>query len=254
MGFVITKIILALILPPASLLIIMVAGLLIMVRSRLIGHFLLFTGLVLLYLLSIEPMSNILLRPLEGYAPPFAGSYRGSAAIVVLAGGAKEIPWTGLATQPSARSLERLVYGVQLQRDSGTLPLVITGGSGDPSKQGISEAEAMAGVAHSLGVSKRRLLVEGASRNTLENARYVREMIGGGRRVILVTSASHMKRASALFRRAGFDVIPAPCGYLSEEKPLVIKSFIPSASSHAGSSTALYEYAALVWYRIRGEI
>ncbi|NOS36283.1 MAG: hypothetical protein GQ522_06585 [Deltaproteobacteria bacterium] len=254
MIFLLTKIVLALILPPASLLLIMVVGLLITGRSRFIGRLLLFTGLAFLYLLSVEPMSSTLLRPLEGYAPPFSADYKGRDAIVVLAGGAKEIPWTGLATQPSSTSLERVVYGVQLQRDSGRLPLVITGGSGDPSMPGISEAEAMAEVARALGVSKKRLIVEEASRNTLENARYVREAIGAGRRIILVTSASHMKRASAMFRKAGFDVLPAPCGYRSEEKPLVIKSFIPSATSLSDSSTALYEYFGLVWYRIRGKI
>jgi uncharacterized SAM-binding protein YcdF (DUF218 family) len=57
-----------------------------------------------------------------------------------------------------------------------------------------------------------------------------------------------------MFRKAGFDVLPAPCGYRSEEKPLVIKSFIPSASSLSDSSTALYEYFGLAWYRIRGFI
>jgi uncharacterized SAM-binding protein YcdF (DUF218 family) len=254
MIFLLTKIVLALILPPASLLLIMVVGLLIMGRSRLIGRLLLFTGLALLYLLSVEPMSSTLLRPLEGYATPFSANYKGRDAIVVLAGGARNIKWTGVAVQPSSTSLERVVYGVQLQRDSGRLPLVITGGSGDSSMPGISEGEAMAEVARALGVSKRNLIVEDSSRNTLENARYVRKVIGDGRRVILVTSASHMKRASAMFRISGFDVLPAPCGYRSEDKPLVIKSFIPSASSLSDSSTALYEYFGLVWYRIRGKI
>ncbi|MCP3678292.1 MAG: hypothetical protein GY721_12090 [Deltaproteobacteria bacterium] len=254
MGFLLTKNVLALILPPASLLLIMVAGLLIMGKSRLIGRILLFSGLVLLYLLSVEPMSSALLRPLEGYAPPFSANYKGRDAIVVLAGGARKIKWTGVAIQPSSTSLERVVYGVQLQRNSGGLPLVITGGSGDPSMPTISEAETMTEVARALGVSKKQLVVEDSSRNTLENARNVRKVIGGGRRILLVTSASHMKRASAMFRKAGFDVLPAPCGYRSEEKPLVIRSFIPSAASLSDSSTAIYEYFGLAWYRIRGAI
>ncbi|MFQ5328516.1 MAG: YdcF family protein [Thermodesulfobacteriota bacterium] len=254
MTFLLTKIALALVLPPASLLLIMVAGLLIMGRSRILGRLLLFTGLALLYLLSVAPVSDALLRPLERYSTPFAGRYTGREAIVVLAGGARHITWTGLPVQPSATSLERVVYGVQLQRDSGGLPLVISGGSGNPALPGISEGEAMAEVARALGVSRKDLIVEDSSRNTIENARNVLKVLGNGRRIILVTSASHMARSSAMFMGEGFDVLPAPCGYRSEDKPLAIGSFIPRAAALNDSSTALYEYFALVWYRFRGGI
>jgi len=254
MTFFLTKIALALILPPAGLLILMAAGLLLMRWKHLAGRVLLFAGLALLYLLSIDPLSNMLLRPLERFAPPLLKAPAGYDAIVVLAGGANSLTWAGLATQPSPTSLERVVHGVQLAKGATKLPLVITGGSGDPSRPGISEGEAMAEVAFSLGLPKWRVVTEKQSRNTLENARYVRNKLGGEKSIILVTSASHMKRATALFERAEFDVLPAPCGYRSGERDISILSFIPSASSLDDSATALYEYAALLWYRVRGKL
>jgi len=254
MTFLLSKIALDLFLPPSGLLVLMVGGLLLMRWKRSAGRVLLFAGIALLYLLSIDPLSNMLLRPLERYAPPLRVVPAGYDAIVVLAGGASSVTWAGLATQPSPTSLERVVHGVRLARGATMLPLVITGGSGDPSRPGISEGEAMAEVAFSLGLPKRRVMTEKKSRNTLENARYVRNKLGGEKSIILVTSASHMKRATAMFERAEFDVLPAPCGYRSSELTISIRSFIPSASSLDDSSIALYEYAALLWYRVRGKL
>ncbi len=55
MEFVVTKIVLYLILPPASLIIIMAAGFLIGLR-HVLGRLLVAAGFLLLYLLSISPV------------------------------------------------------------------------------------------------------------------------------------------------------------------------------------------------------
>ena len=75
-----------------------------------------------------------------------------------------------------------------------------------------------------------------------------------GRDIILVTSAFHLKRATAMFKKQGFRVIPAPAGYRYEQKKLTFFSFIPHAGNLADSSIALYEYASLLWYSLNKSI
>ena len=73
-----------------------------------------------------------------------------------------------------------------------------------------SEAEASAGLLDSLGLDPARILNEGRSRNTHENALFSRDMAQpqDGETWLLVTSAFHMPRSVGVFRQAGFEVVP----------------------------------------------
>ncbi len=252
MSFIITKILLSLILPPASLVFLLAAGFLVIPFKRMIGGVLIVSGFLLLYLLSIIPVSDFLLKTLESSAPPFNESSRQADAIVVLAGGVMDLSWLNLEPQPSATSIERLVAGVMLYREIH-VPLVIIGGNGNPFEQEIKEAGAMGRIAEGLGVPNKDIITENAPRNTLESARAARRRIKGNR-IILVTSAYHMKRSSAMFRKQGFAVVPAPAGYRSEQRKISLYSLIPRAGSLYDSSAALAEFLGLFWYSITGAI
>src|SRR5574341_1518245 len=163
MFYPVSRLIQSLILPPSSLLILVVAGFLIVRRNRALGRLLIASGLVLLYLLSIGPVTDSLIAPLEKSFPPIEEKKTVTAqAIVVLSGGVRDVSWSGAGPEPSETSLERIVKGVMIHRALRT-PLVIVGGSGDPGKR-ISEADAMARVASDLGVSRKDMIIESTAR------------------------------------------------------------------------------------------
>ena len=131
--------------------------------------------------------------------------------------------------------------------------IIISGGSGDPQKQNISEADAMKDAAVSLGIPAGDIVIERGSRSTVESAEALKKLVGK-KRVVLVTSAYHMKRAVALFRKRGMEVTPAPADYLSEQKGISLYSFIPK-TCHMGTATAaLSEHMSFAWYRLRGKL
>jgi uncharacterized SAM-binding protein YcdF (DUF218 family) len=168
----------------------------------------------------------------------------------VLGGGVLDLSWLALESQPSEMSLERLVAGVKLYKELH-IPLVIIGGNGNPFEQGVKEAEAMGRIAKGIGVPENDIITENGPRNTLESASAAKKLIKGDS-IILVTSAYHMKRSSAMFRKQGFDVIPASAGYKSEQLGLSLYSCIPRAGSLNDSSAALAEYLSLFWYTMTG--
>lgn len=254
MKLIVARTLQSLLLPPGGLLLLMAAGFAIKGICRMFGRLLVATGFILLYLVSIGPVSDALIRPLERAYPPFDMKQKGknADAIVVLSGGVRDLAWIGLDPEPSETSLERVVAAISLAR-SAHLPLVLVGGSGDPSKPGISEAEAMARVALSLGVPRRDLVVIGKAQNTLESAAAVGERLKG-KRIILVTSGFHMRRSVGMFRKKGFQVIPAPCGYRGEQNALTFRSFIPRADCLYTSHFALAEYLSLAWYTVSGDL
>src|SRR3990172_3854545 len=231
--FIITKVILFLLLPPSILILMMGVGFIIIKRHYRIGSVFIFAGFSMLYLLSIEPVSDTLIRPLESSFPSLHKVSLKSVGrpnlIVVLGGGAVDLSWVGVRPLPSRTSVTRLVCGITLYRQTPETILVISGGSGNPETPNISEAKAMKEVAVALGVASKAILLDEDSRNT-------------------------MKRAIAMFKKTGFDPIPVPCDYKSEQKRITIFSFIPNAKNLQNSSTAIYEYMSFLWYKLRGEL
>ncbi|WP_160108310.1 YdcF family protein [Pseudomonas izuensis] len=142
-------------------------------------------------------------------------------AIVVLGSGRERGDLAWGEDQPTGLGLERQRYAARLAKASG-LPILTSGGLhyGTPP----TEAKLMAdSLRDDFGVSVR--WQEGRSRTTWENAQLSAEVLlpEGIKRVVLVTQAWHMPRAVWSFRKAGFEVVPAPMGFLGTDdngKPL----------------------------------
>jgi uncharacterized SAM-binding protein YcdF (DUF218 family) len=147
---------------------------------------------------AFTPLPNVLYR----FLVPRAAPPEPAAAIVVLGAGVDN----GVL---SDSSLRRTFGGVVLFR-RGLAPLLVMLGPSDGLKP--SEAEVRARLAEGLGVPATALIADARGRTTREEARVCWEDLAprGIRRILLVTGSEHMPRAAALFRRAGFEVVPAP--------------------------------------------
>jgi uncharacterized SAM-binding protein YcdF (DUF218 family) len=204
-----------------------------------------------LYTLSIEPVSELLLRPLEQAHPPllrgepYIDLYSVEAeAIVVLSGGTvTRSPEEGGRASPGPETLKRLTYAYRLHLASG-LPIITTGGT--PLSAGAG-GEAMGRYLVALGADPKTVFTEEASRNTFENAALVAKQYDH-RKVILVTSAYHMPRSVWTFKQMGFQVVPAPTDYKIDGDGYSLWSFFPSMNSLHDSYRALHEYAGILYY------
>lgn len=97
----------------------------------------------------------------------------------------------------------------------------------------------------------------GDCRNTRDEAvataSLAREL--GWRSVILVTSAAHMRRSEAVFRKAGLEVIPAPCDFEALarlEEPAEFR--LPSIDGFGWLGAWMHERIGYLGYRLRGWI
>jgi len=202
-----------------------------------------------LYSLSIVPVADRLTAGLEGrYAIPARPE---GDSIVLLGGGVygRAADLTG-AGFPSEEMLPRVVTAARLQRRLG-VPVVVSGGKVFDRQD--AEAPVVARVLSDLGVPREKILVEAKSRDTVENARRAKEILSanGLRRPLLVTSAYHMRRAVAVFEKAGVAVTPVPAGFRTwKGKPYPWASYLPSAGAFHGSTTALREYLGLLYCRV----
>jgi uncharacterized SAM-binding protein YcdF (DUF218 family) len=239
-------------LPPANILFLLLFGFLLYRSRRVIGRVFIAAGFLLLYGLSISPVSFLLTEPLERNFRPVNPAETKAGVIVVLGGGTHDRSWLGLPPEPSEVSLQRTLEAVKLQR-ALRIPMMTAGGAGDPAQPRFSDADAMARAASLLGVPVKEIIIENKSRNTLESARAARGMLKGNR-IILVTSAFHMKRSVALFRKQGFDVVPAPVGFRADHRQITFYALLPGADNLSASAFALSEYISYGWYWIKGDI
>jgi uncharacterized SAM-binding protein YcdF (DUF218 family) len=238
----VAKVFSALLLPPASFILLGLAGLLVLSAKPRLGKSLIGLCLGLLYLLAMPLFAEWYLNSLE--VPPLSRLDPQAQAIVVLGAGTyfAAPEYGGDTVYPLA--LERLRYAAKLQRETGK-PILASGG-----KTGSSEPESL--LMKQVLENGFRVPVrwtETKSRTTRENASLSLPILkeAGITHVYLVTHAWHMERAAREFRRTGMQVTQAPTGFTTRSD-LTLLYFIPSARALLKSYYATHEVMGLVWY------
>jgi uncharacterized SAM-binding protein YcdF (DUF218 family) len=198
--------------------------------------------LLLTYGLSIFAVADLIVAPLEAKYPPISDA-EGSAAIVVLGGGAMDhSPENGGQPVLTPESAARALYGFELSKRYG-LPLVYSGG--EDGNQGIAAKRLWL----SLGVPEKKIILETKSYDTKTNASRVAEILKGGK-VIVVTSAYHMPRSILSFRKAGMQPVAAPTMYLFKYFEPGLADFLPNTGALDKTTIALHEYVGLLYYSL----
>lgn len=236
----------ALLLPPFTYLLPLLAGLLLLRRRRQLARVLLAGSVLLAWMLSL-PITAITLNGwLEHYAPADLVQVRQTQAIVVLSGGKKPAPEYA-ANVLSADSAGRLRYAAWLAKRSG-LPLLVSGGA---PLGGEAEAQVMARALHDDFALPPRW-VEDKSNTTLQNAQLSAILLrqAGISRITLVTQAWHMRRALPFFQQQGLQVLPAPTGFTRYDGEGVL-NWIPQGRALQETHQALRELLGMLYYTIR---
>jgi uncharacterized SAM-binding protein YcdF (DUF218 family) len=204
-----------------------------------------------LYLCSTAAVADYLMGTLEDPYPPKALSVTAGADAIVLLGGAIRGD-THMGTLGDLnQQADRLVHAVALYKAGKAPRLLVTGGA-EPGAR--SEAEIMYDLLQVMGVPASAILQEDKSRDTYQNALYTAAMLDklGMHKILLVTSAFHMRRAEALFAGRGLEVIPAPTDYQRLVGPVLVPRWLPSVSDLWQSTYALHEILGYWFYRYRG--
>jgi len=237
---------------------ILAAGLigLALMRTRLAraGRGLISASIILFLAFGLLPLGKMLIAPLEGRFPPWDASGGAPDGIVVL-GGAIE-PAFALTRRASEfnEAAERITVIAELARKYPSAKILYSGGNGSFVLPGGSEAPIAGALLETFGVPARRLILEGKSRTTAENAEFSRRlaMPKPGERWLLVTSAYHMPRSIGAFRKAGFAVEAYPVDYRTTGATDLWIPFDSMATGLRRTDIAAREWAGLLAYWLTG--
>ena len=214
----------------------------------------LISAITLLWVFSTGVVSQWLWRGVERpWQRLSAPSVPRADAIVVLSGGRHAAP--GPFRVVEWHDPDRFLAGVELFRAGRAPQLLFTGGQ-NPFRRGLApEGSLYLSEARALGIPVDAMTSTGPVLNTAEEARAIRDLLPSGRsRVLLVTSAFHMRRAQRLFEHQGMAVVPFPVDFQARgswagslwSDPL---QWLPTATHLDASSRALRELLGRIFYR-----
>lgn len=221
-----------------------------------------FFGISILFFFGNGLTAALLMRLAEDdHRPQRVADIEKAGAIVVLSGMLDQRP--GIPLGEWADGVDRFEAGLDLWQAKKAPFLVFTGGKIPWRPRENPEGDLLKERAVIRGVSKDSIRVTGKAGNTAEEAVAVRELIETmhrqrpeiGRRIILVTSASHMSRARQLFILQGLEVQPFAVDFQPTEIPPSIGDFVlcllPRASYLHRSEVAVRELMGRAFYRLK---
>ncbi len=179
-------------------------------------------------------------------------------AIVVLSGGGKTI------SSKTSKIFEwndpdRFLAGLSLFGKNRSKNLIFTAGFNPYNKFLTSEGNLYKQEAIKFGIPEENIYITGPVKNTLEEVKEIKNLIKGRLsfekpKIILVTSAYHMKRAKNLIIKENIDVIPYPVDFRSEiiDADFLLNplNWIPNSKYLSSSSSALRELIGRMAYEI----
>jgi uncharacterized SAM-binding protein YcdF (DUF218 family) len=221
-----------------------------------LGRKLVVASVLLMAICGFSPIGNWLLYPLEARFPQWKETGRAPDGVIVL-GGAIDPNMSALHDViVFGASVDRIVAAAALARRYPTARVVFSGGNANLIRNDDSrEADLSVSFFESFGISRDRMILERRSRNTYENAEFVKDMVSPkrGERWILVTSAYHMPRSIGIFRKIGFEVEPYPVDWRTAGRsslPMFSEFLIVGLSR---VDTACREWMGLAAYWITGK-
>jgi uncharacterized SAM-binding protein YcdF (DUF218 family) len=227
-------------------------------RARL-GRRLLLAGVALLLLFTNKTVSVWLVRPLEARYPaipelradvPPPPALAACRFVLVLGSGNGHSAGLSATNQLSVSALARITEAVRLLRVLPEARLIV---SGPAESNHPSHATVLARAAESLGVGPGRIVFIDQARDTEDESLAASRIISDAP-FALVTSAWHMPRAIALFRRAGLAPLPCPADFTAHPNDeFHWDDLWWDTASLERSTWAVHERLGYLWIWLRGK-
>jgi len=211
-----------------------------------------FTAGAVLYVSSINVVSQSLIGWLESHFPAVAIVQVEPADAIVVLGGIFGPPTKPGYLANVGDAVERLEGGIRLYQAGKAPTLVFTGGRIPWEDRTRVEGEDARDAAIARGIPADRIVVTREVGNTADEARAIAALMREKKRkrVILITTGWHLPRAAWLFQKAGVAFTAFPVDFRRRPNPITLIDFLPRGESLEDTETALREIYGNLFYRL----
>jgi uncharacterized SAM-binding protein YcdF (DUF218 family) len=154
-------------------------------------------------------------------------------------------------------SADRFIQTALLYKQGHIKKILVSGGQNGVIKEDdFSEAAFIKNNLIELGIPADDILTEASSRNTIENAKFCKQMLQqhnlDNKTIVLITSAFHMQRARSIFEQQGYKIRPYPCALSMLPGATTFKAhyIIPSTKAMDWWQTFLKELAGRAYFAV----
>jgi len=209
---------------------------------------------VVLTIISLPAIGDVAIGSLERPYPPLLHRPDDIQAIVVLSGYVYPPTSPGAPAEFDDSTCNRCLKAADMYHQGQPCPVLVSGKSSDPN--GADYSEAMRALLVKLGVRPDDVLLEGQSLTTYENAVESAKLLQERQlsRILLITDATHLKRAAACFRKQGMEVTPCGSTYRLRDSPFEFTRLFPQPGVAEKCQRICHEWLGLAWYWWRGRI
>lgn len=193
----------------------------------------------------------------EPYARP-AGAELPSRDVIVMLGGCARSSRNDFGGFNLHSSGDRLTTALALARQNKARALVLGGGALKTAAGRVSEGKAFVDWLTSLGIVTLPMFHLGVRADTHDEAEHLLALAKekGWQNCLLVTSASHMKRAEAVFKKLGMSATPVACDFEVAGVPgeMSMTRLVPGLQGFSLLGIYLHERVGWFVYQWRGWI
>lgn len=251
--FILKKIIAAFLMPiPLGLFLLLFALIFLLKSSYKKAKIFLILGFLWFALISNQTISNMIIAPLENSHKALIDTPKGVEYILVLGNGHKTNEEFAITSMLNTTAINRLTEGIRhyknIKNQGNSSKLIVSGYAFDDPN---THAQMQKKMAIILGVLEEDIITLDTPKDTKEEAIESKKIVDG-KKLILVTTASHMKRAAMIFEKEGLNIITSPTNH---------KYFVSTYPASYFSSTnfqkvelAWHEYLGIIYSYLKGEI
>lgn len=154
-------------------------------------------------------------------------------------------------------SSDRFIQTALLYKKGHIKKILVSGGQNGIFKEDdFAEASFVKTNLIHLGIPAEDILTEDSSRNTVENAKFCKQLLQQKqletKKIVLITSAFHMQRATSIFKQQGFSIRPYPCAIslLPGATKFKLHQLLPTTKAMDWWQTFLKELTGRIYFSI----
>ena len=205
-----------------------------------------------LYIFSISFVSNKLIAILEAPSIRKKPVEVGNATAVVVLGGMLSHTKTKSGSTFEWSDPDRFFGGIELIKAKKARYLVFMGTKLPWNNNKNNEGEILKDFAINFGVNKNSIIVTEDVETTEAEANAVYKLFPNKKtKILLVTSAFHIKRANIIFEKKGFLVEQYPVDFYTNDNKITFLDFIPTIGNLSQSEFVMREFLGIFIYFIK---
>lgn len=151
---------------------------------------------------------------------------------------------------------DRFIQTANLYHQGFYKRIIISGGSGELLREPLPEAVFLRSELIKNNIEDSALIMEASSKNTYENGVFSKRIVDSmhlQQPLLLITSAFHMRRSMAVFKKAGLNCISFPCDYKVTPQKFSVADIVPDFRTFTAWPLFLKEIVGLIVYKATGK-